>query len=170
MGNCCSVQGAVDHWIYVKTGDRKGAGTDANITCILWDNNGVKSDEIKLDCFFSNDFERGRTDVFQCPPLGTEFGKVVKLEVWRDDSGFGSDWFCEVIVVHDRRDDTSVYFPLHRWVDPEEHYLLTEFDTYLPHNDPFPEQRQKQLEKKRMQYEYEQKIPEMPVQVNKHFT
>jgi hypothetical protein len=38
-------------------------------------------------------------------------------------------------------------------------------DTFLPQFDPRPEQRKSELEKKRTLYEYEEKIPKLPVQV-----
>lgn len=53
----------MEYEISVKTGDRLGAGTDANVFVILH-GDGASSDEIQLDASFCNDFERGQTDVY----------------------------------------------------------------------------------------------------------
>ena len=65
MGNCCEVQGAVDHWIYVKIGDRKPPLTDARLRVIVQDIKGKQSSEIKMDCMYKNQFDRGGQDIFQ---------------------------------------------------------------------------------------------------------
>jgi len=65
MGNCCVVEGAVDHWIYVKVGDRKHPFTDAKLRVIVEDIAGSKSDPLKLDCTSKNEFERGSQEVFE---------------------------------------------------------------------------------------------------------
>ena len=165
MGNCCAVEGAIDHWIYVKTGDRKGAGTDANIKIILHDDKGQKSPEIALDCIWRNDFERGQTDTFQAPPL-KQLGALTQLELWRDNAGVAPDWYCEVIMVNDARNDQCYYFPVQRWVLAEYRYIIPQFDTSLPNLDPFPEQRRIELERKRKLYNYAQHAADMPVQVS----
>ncbi len=164
MGNCCSVEGAIDHWIYVKTGDRKGAGTDANIKIVLYDDKGAKSPEITLDCRFRNDFERGQTDTFQAPPL-TNLGNIILIELWRDNAGIAPNWYCEVVVVNDASADKCYYFPVQRWVKAETHYMIPAFDTSLPQDDRYPEQRRVELEYKRKIYQYEQKAPDLPQQV-----
>ena len=64
MGNCC--QGPPSEYsIYIRTGDRKNAGTDANVRIILHDDHGHSSEEITLDNFLRNDFERGALDQFE---------------------------------------------------------------------------------------------------------
>ena len=164
MGNCCVVEGAVDHWIYVKTGDRKGSGTDANLRCILYDNKGHQSPVIDLDCYFKSDFERGKTDVFQAAGLH-EFGDIDRIELWRDNPGVDPDWFCEVIVVNDRRTEKCFYFPVQRWMRPELRYKIQQFDTILPQFDPNRDQRHAELEDRRGLYQYGQTAPDLPVQV-----
>ena len=166
MGNCCSVEGAIDHWIYVKTGDRKGAGTDANCRAILYDDKGNQSQEINIDCYFKSDFERGKTDVIQCPPLGHKFGNITHIEIWRDNPDVWPNWFCEVIVVNDRRSDKCFYFPVLRWMRSGVRYKIEQFNTVLPQYDPNHEQRRLELEEKREVYEYGIKAEDMPVQVS----
>ena len=63
----------MDFQMPVKTGDKRGAGTSANVSAILHCN-GESSKETKLDNLFRNDFERGQTDVFK-------FGKQ-QVQFW----------------------------------------------------------------------------------------
>ena len=53
-----------DFEVTVKTGDVKGAGTDANIYCTFIDEEGSRSRDILLDCLLRNDFEKGNVDTF----------------------------------------------------------------------------------------------------------
>lgn len=53
-----------DFQIKVKTGDVKGAGTDANIYCAFIDEAGNRTSDMKLDCIWKNDFEKGNEDTF----------------------------------------------------------------------------------------------------------
>ena len=53
-----------DFEVTVKTGDVKGAGTDANIYCAFIDEEGTRSRDIVLDVMFRDDFEKGNVDTF----------------------------------------------------------------------------------------------------------
>ncbi len=167
MGNqCCVVEGAIDHWIYIKTGDCKGSGpTDAKVRLLLFDERGNQSPEIALDCYFKSDFQRGNSEVFQAPPLGG-FGEIVRIEMWKDGPP-NTDWYCETIMVNDRRSDRCAYFPVHRWVQPNLRYKITAFDTLLPQFDPNKDQRDAELREKRELYQYGQTAPDLPVQVGR---
>ncbi|ELT89495.1 hypothetical protein CAPTEDRAFT_172669 [Capitella teleta] len=165
MGNCCVVKGAVDHWVYVKTGDRKGAANDADLRIILSDNEGHSSSEFPVKCYFSSDFQRGKTDVFQAPSL-QGFGDITNIEFWREKHDEEADWYCEVLVVNDRRSDKCFYFPVQRWVNPNQRYKIQEFSTILPQFDPNREERQKELEEKRLLYTFGQTAPDLPVQLD----
>jgi len=68
MGNCCVVEGAVDHWVYVKVGDRKQPFTDARLRAIVQDVTGKQSTTLKLDCTSKNEYERGFQEVFEVRP------------------------------------------------------------------------------------------------------
>ena len=167
MGNCCGVEGAIDHWVYVKTGDRKGNNTDVNLRAILHDVKGNQSEVINLDCRFNNDFEKSKPHVIQAPSLGHDFSDVVLIELWRDNPGVPADWFCEVIVVNDRRTNRNYYFPVQRWLKPLERYKLQVYDTLLPQLDPNKDQRDKELSELRLVYNYGTKAADLPVQVFK---
>lgn len=165
MGNCCAVEGAVDHWIYVKSGDRKGLGSGASLRMFVQDVRNQQSSEIRLDVHFKNDFERGKTDVFDARSL-EGFGDLTRVELWRDGSGGPADWYCEAIVVNNRRTEKCFYFPVMRWLIPGQRHKVEQFDTMLPQLDPNREQRAKELDAKRELYQYGQSGPDLPVQVS----
>ncbi|CAN8006286.1 unnamed protein product, partial [Ixodes hexagonus] len=64
--------------IFVVTGDRRGAGTDANVWLRLHDDRGHKSQVITLNHTFKNDHERGETSSFSVKPI-LNFGAVSKV-------------------------------------------------------------------------------------------
>lgn len=67
---------ATTYHVHVKTGDVRGAGTDANVFIKMF---GTKGDTDSMKLRFSesntNKFERGRTDVFKLET--TDIGKVI---------------------------------------------------------------------------------------------
>ena len=156
----------LDVFVYVRTGDRKGAGTDAHVKMIMFDDTGKASKEFPLACLFKNDFERGKTDTFRAPKLDPGFGATTKIEFWRDNSGMAADWFLDVIVVRDQRLNKHFYFPVKRWIKPDHHYIIHEMDTSLPQNDPLPEARKAELDEKKQLYQLKPKFPGLPSQVS----
>ncbi|CAH1776780.1 unnamed protein product [Owenia fusiformis] len=162
MGNC--VYGPSDHTVFVITGDRKGAGTDANVKIKLFDDKGQISPEIPLNCYYKNNFEKGKTDSFQVPRIA-KFGWINKIEFWRDNAGVEPDWFVDRFVVYDTRNDKYSYFPVLRWIKADQHYTIQHLDTSLPQQDEYPEQRKKELDEKREIYRYKQNFQGGPMQI-----
>lgn len=153
--------------VSVTTGDKKGAGTDANVYLALYDEKGNKSQPLKLDKAFYNDLERGRTDKFSGPKVDDDFGEVTELELWRDNTGVFAPWYCDVIVVTDTKNNQSQAFPIQRWVKKNHHYRIPAEHTTLPQDDKYPTLRAEELADKRAQYQYAQIIPGLPIQVKK---
>ncbi|XP_078666046.1 lipoxygenase homology domain-containing protein 1-like isoform X1 [Branchiostoma floridae x Branchiostoma belcheri] len=104
----------------VKTSDERGAGTDANVSLILFGENG-DSGELKLkeSETSSNKFERNQTDVFKFPDM-LSLGDLHKCRVWHDSKGFGAGWHLEYIEVLDQKTDKSYTFPCGRWLAKDE--------------------------------------------------
>ena len=168
---CCTSGPRSEFVIYVRTGDKRNAGTDANVYIVLHDDQGNTTGKITLDNFLRNDFERGRMDTFPVPKSKlSALGKVTKIEVWRDDAGFGSDWYVERIMVENRVTNYIFVFPIFRWIKPDYHYMIKHLDTSLPQDDDTLEQRRMELEEKKYLYQYEQKLPGMPAQVHTNIT
>ena len=76
-----------NYTVKVTTSDLRGAGTDANVFCIIFGEHG-DSGELKLDQSetYVDKFERGHTDVFVLPHL-LHLGRLSKLRIWHDNSG-----------------------------------------------------------------------------------
>lgn len=79
----------------VKTGDVRGAGTDANVFLQIFGEHGDTGDK-KLESS-GNNFERGHTDIFGMEAV--DLGELTKLRIRHDGSGFGSGWFLDNIVI-----------------------------------------------------------------------
>ncbi|XP_064609700.1 polyunsaturated fatty acid 5-lipoxygenase-like isoform X2 [Liolophura sinensis] len=153
--------------LQVYTGDRPGAGTDANIKILFYDDCGTKTPEFKLDTFFRNDFERGGMDEFTVKlPSELQFGCVKKIEFWRDSVGLGSSWYLDRISVIDEARTYVYEFPVFRWIRTDHHYVIEHLDTSLPQFDEQKEQRQMELEEKRELYKLKVKVPGLPIQVD----
>jgi arachidonate 5-lipoxygenase len=155
--------------IYVQTGDRRNAGTDANVRVIMHDEDGNASSAITLDNYFKNDFERGCLDTFHVPGNKIKslrrMGKIVRIELWKDDAWVASDWYVDKIVIENRVTNSSFVFPIFRWIRAQYHYQINHLDTSLPQFEEYKEQRKLELEEKRKNYEFDQKIPGGPAQI-----
>ena len=177
-----------DYEITVKTGDVKRAGTDSNVFCALIDEDGNKSRDIKLDYKWRNNFEQGNVDIFEIQNVPDLKG-IQRIELWREKDGiFGvfDDWFLEYIIVkkmkclesgfkdvffsglsmdtEDKFQETAP-FPCNRWIQPERRYTFIKYDSILPQLDDRVEQRKCELEEKRLDYVFDEKVKGLPKQV-----
>ncbi|KAL4229826.1 Arachidonate 5-lipoxygenase [Mactra antiquata] len=152
-----------DYVITVRTGDRKRAGTDANIRIILH-GKGVKTDKMRLHNVLKNDFECGQIDEFVLEDQ-VDLETVEKIELWRDNFGLGSRWYCDYIIVQKRCTRKEFTFPIYRWVKADVHHIFRLHDTMLPMQDPMAEQRWKELQKKKKKYQVHMNIPGGPAQI-----
>ncbi|XP_059168642.1 allene oxide synthase-lipoxygenase protein-like isoform X2 [Physella acuta] len=168
MGNFLAKRSS-DYMIYVQTGDRRNAGTDANVRIVMHDEYGHSSLPITLDNYFKNDFERGCLDTFHVPSNKIKnlqrMGKIVRIEVWKDDAWAASDWYVDKIVIENRVTNNTFVFPIFRWIKAKYHYQINHLDTSLPQDEQYPEQRAMELSEKRKAYEFDQKVPDGPAQV-----
>ncbi|RUS85759.1 hypothetical protein EGW08_006473 [Elysia chlorotica] len=166
---CLFSKPSSDFMIYVQTGDRRNAGTDANVKLVMHDEQGNASGAITLDNYFKNDFERGCLDTFHVPAAKIRdlprSGKIARLEVWKDDAWVASDWFVDKIVVENRVTNSTFVFPIFRWIKAKYHYQIRHLDTSLPQFEEYPAQRAMELREKRDAYQFDQKVANGPAQV-----
>lgn len=134
--------------IKVKTGDRMGAGTDANVEIVLLDGSGKQTKPAILDNWFRNDFEANQLDVFTIKD-DTDIHEVTEIKIRRDQAGLFSDWYVEKIEVLNQRSGTASVFPILRWIRPDVDLYIGKFDTFLPQFDPRRDQRNVELELKK---------------------
>lgn len=154
----------VDYVFTVRTGDRKNAGTDANVKIILHGDGGCKTDKMKLHNTLKNDFERSQIDTFTVKKQ-FKVKNIEKLELWRDSFGFGSDWYLDYVKVRQKDKDIEFAFPIFRWIPPKVHLIFRVNDTMLPQHDPEAEQRWNEMKRKRKLYVISQKFEGGPAQV-----
>lgn len=151
------------HTVWVTTGDKKHAGTDANVS-VRFHGDKSSTNVIKLDKFFRNDFERGQKDTFN---LSTkEVDDINHIELWRDSAGLKDEWYLDIIEVLCRKSGQKFVFPFHRWIKSGYHYRIRHLDTSLPSDtDPFKEQREIELAEMKQLYEIQAQAPGLPGQV-----
>ncbi len=113
---------AIVYEVKVLTGDRRGAGTDANVSIVLYGESGDSGRPKVLQTSSAN-FERGATDVFgvESPDLGT----LTKIRIGHDGAGFGSGWFLDKIYVSNPLSKQQWTFLCGRWLDKVPFTLLT---------------------------------------------
>jgi hypothetical protein len=104
----------VKYKIDVRTGDKRGAGTDANVHIILHGESG-STGQYKLESG-GNNFERGKVDTFGIEAF--DVGELQKITIGHDGAGFGSGWFLDNVVVKDQTLRNKEYkFQCGRWLD-----------------------------------------------------
>ncbi|XP_041478568.1 polyunsaturated fatty acid 5-lipoxygenase-like [Lytechinus variegatus] len=141
--------------VRVKTGDCRNAGTDANIYIALHSKDDERTKNVKLTgSFWQDHFERGDFNTFKPKELADK-GPVLKLEVWRDLSGFNDSWYVDVIEVERHSTTTKYIFPVNRWVVDKPRLQLVEWDSRLPQDDESrKEQRLAELEAMKKKYDF----------------
>ncbi|XP_014775802.1 polyunsaturated fatty acid 5-lipoxygenase [Octopus bimaculoides] len=141
----------------IRTGDQKGAATDASVYVILYDTSDNSSEKILVDNFWKNDFKIGALDTFDIQ-LPESFTEVKKIELWTEKPTVeltSSIWFIQTLELVRGFTRKSVTFPVFRWIRPSIHYTLYPWDTFLPQNDPDKEQRENEIKYKREIYSLE---------------
>lgn len=106
----------ITYIVAVKTGDIRGAGTDANVFVQLFGEHG-DTGERKLESS-GNNFERGNTDNFGIEAV--DLGTLTKLRVGHDGSGFGAGWFLDNITITIQNPHKEYLFNCSRWLDKHE--------------------------------------------------
>uniref|UniRef100_A0A665W322 Lipoxygenase homology domains 1a n=1 Tax=Echeneis naucrates TaxID=173247 RepID=A0A665W322_ECHNA len=101
--------------IRIKTGDKKYAGTDANVFMILY---GTKDDtgiiNLKASKTHKNKFERGLTDEFTVEAV--DIGPLKKLRIGHDNCG-SAGWFLDWVEIDAQSLGQKQRFPCGRWLD-----------------------------------------------------
>uniref|UniRef100_A0A3Q3H262 Lipoxygenase homology PLAT domains 1a n=1 Tax=Labrus bergylta TaxID=56723 RepID=A0A3Q3H262_9LABR len=102
----------------IKTGDKKYAGTDANVFTILY---GTKDDtgiiNLKASKTHKNKFEQGMIDEFIVEAV--DIGPLKKLRVGHDNRG-SAGWFLDWVEIDAPSLGQKLRFPCGRWLDKGE--------------------------------------------------
>ena len=117
----------VPYQITIKTGDRLGAGTDANVFIQLFGSEGPQKNneedipagtgERLLDAP-GDEFEKGQTDLFVIE--SPELGSLNEMRLWHDNTGLGPGWYVDEVTVTNKLTLKEWLFPVHRWFSTTE--------------------------------------------------
>jgi len=106
--------------ITVVTGDKTGAGTDANVYLTLYGEKG-NSTELFLDNPNRNDFERNQTDTFTIPPSQVgDLGAIRRIYLRHDNSGTAPGWYVASVTVTNIATGEKYRFIFNRWLATDE--------------------------------------------------
>uniref|UniRef100_A0A3Q3FUX6 Lipoxygenase homology PLAT domains 1b n=1 Tax=Labrus bergylta TaxID=56723 RepID=A0A3Q3FUX6_9LABR len=105
--------------IQVQTSDVGGAGTDANVSVIVFGEFGDTGMLPLKESSNRNKFERKMKDVFRFPDI-LSLGELSKVRVWHDNKGLAPGWHLEYIDVKDETMDQTFRFPCDRWLAKSE--------------------------------------------------
>jgi hypothetical protein len=101
--------------ILVDTGDRKNAGTDADVFLTIY-GIGIRSDEFQLISVdpLVNPFERNSTSEFNV--VLRELGSLESVRVRHDNQGSEPGWFLEKITIQNLTTWQTSVFPCFEWL------------------------------------------------------
>jgi len=108
-----------DYRVAVTTGDRRNAGTDANVTLTLFGGSGATSGPLLLDKPDWNDFERNSLDVFTLR-APVDVGELDSIELTQDGSGEQPGWFLRDLKVTHLPTGRAWVFFADRWLADDE--------------------------------------------------
>ncbi|XP_010005184.1 PREDICTED: lipoxygenase homology domain-containing protein 1-like [Chaetura pelagica] len=119
-----------EYTIKVYTGDKRGAGTDANVHIILFGTDD-KSEVIQLSqpLEHHDPFERGKVDTFKIKTKRLE--GLHSIEIGHDGKGFASGWFLEKVEITDASQNSLYCFNCNRWLAEDENDGRTVVQLYL---------------------------------------
>ncbi|KAM8782294.1 lipoxygenase homology domain-containing protein 1 isoform 1-T1 [Rhynchonycteris naso] len=105
--------------VTIKTGDKKNAGTDANVFLTLFgtqDNTGITL--LKSSKTNSDKFERDSIDIFTVETLA--LGDLWKVRIGHDNTGKAPGWFVDWVEVDAPSLGKCMTFPCGRWLAKNE--------------------------------------------------
>ncbi|XP_071394579.1 lipoxygenase homology domain-containing protein 1 [Centroberyx affinis] len=115
--------------IRVKTGEKKYAGTDANVFAILFgENDDTGIINLKACKNYKNKFEQGMINEFIVEAV--DLGDLEKLRIGHDSSGGSPGWFLDWVEIDAVSQGQRLRFPCGRWLDRGEDDGATVRDLY----------------------------------------
>ncbi|CAM2710921.1 unnamed protein product [Rotaria socialis] len=104
---------SIKYKVTVYTGDVDNAGTDANVSIIIYGTLGDTGPR-PLKQKGRNLFERGQIDDFSIETL--DLGALNKLHIEHDNANFFAEWFLEKVEVTNTETGETISFPCKRWL------------------------------------------------------
>lgn len=103
----------IKYKIIVHTGDASGAGTDANVSIILYGTLG-DTGKRELKQKGRNLFEKAQVDEFTIESL--DLGDLTKLHIEHDNAMLSPDWLLDKVEVINTETGAKTAFPCNRWL------------------------------------------------------
>ena len=91
--------------VRVFTGDKWGAGTDANVFIAMTGELGDSGERQLDDSGNANKFERNQEDAFKVTAV--ELGRLKKLKIHHDNKGGGAAWYLDRVEVEDPKNNKT---------------------------------------------------------------
>ena len=95
----------IDYTVRVFTGDKWGAGTDANVLVAMTGELGDSGERELRDSGNVNKFERNQEDAFTLTAV--ELGRLKKLKIRHDNKGGGAAWYLDRVEVDDPKNNKT---------------------------------------------------------------
>ena len=125
-------------WVFlIFTSDKPSAGTDANVTMVLYGDKG-KTDDVLLKAK-SDLFERGKCDKLKVDL--EDVGQPFKIRVQHDNKGNAPGWHLDHIEAENMFTKERYIFPCNRWLatDEDDHQIIRELPAEGPNiKKPLP--------------------------------
>ncbi|KAK2837787.1 hypothetical protein Q5P01_014999 [Channa striata] len=116
--------------VKVKTGEKKHAGTDANVFAILYgENDDTGIINLKACKNYKNKFEKGMINEFTVEAV--DLGDLEKIRIGHDNSGASPGWFLDWVMIDAPSQGQKLCFPCGRWLDKAEDDGAIVRDLYL---------------------------------------
>ncbi|XP_028325085.1 arachidonate 5-lipoxygenase-like [Gouania willdenowi] len=152
--------------VNVATGHQMFSGTDNYIYITLIGTEQC-SDKVLLDKSLYNDFESGEVDSYEVK-VGQDLGQLVLVKIEKQKYLMQDSWYCRYITVKTPSGE-HVEFPCYRWLVDDKNVVLRDGKARLPQDDEnilFKQQRQKELEIRRMTYRWKEWQPGFPMSID----
>eukprot|EP00116_Pleurobrachia_bachei_P001013 sb/3461275/ len=98
--------------VKVHTGDKFGAGTDANCYISVYGTLGDSGERKLMKSENRDKFQRNQVDTFTIDCV--ELGELYKIVLREDDTNVGADWFVASVSITDSK-QKEVVFPCEQW-------------------------------------------------------
>lgn len=104
----------IQYEVAICTADVAHAGTDANVSIVIYGENG-DTGQRKLTKKMVNLFERGQRDTFTLEAL--DLGQLKRARIEHDNKGFGAGWMLDKVEVTNLDTSEITQFPCNQWLD-----------------------------------------------------
>ncbi|XP_064633987.1 lipoxygenase homology domain-containing protein 1-like isoform X3 [Lineus longissimus] len=108
----------VEYEVRVRTGDKLGAGTDANVFITIAGEIGDTGERQLRKSNNINKFEKSQVDIFKLPAI--DLGPLKKVKIRHDNKGGGAAWFLDYVEIDDPKGKQNYFFPCQRWMATDE--------------------------------------------------